>query len=92
MVSLPNLLECSYAEKDLGILVDDKQSMSQQCILEAKKRNIVLGSIKKNGDRSACHCPAEDSNTNEIKRIQVNSMKNIPWVYYKFSENSHLFS
>jgi len=42
-----DLLESSSVERDLGVLVDDRLTVNQQCALAAKKANGILRCIRK---------------------------------------------
>ena len=42
-----DLLEETSVEKDLGVLMDDRLAMSQQCALVVRKASGILGCIKR---------------------------------------------
>jgi len=41
-----DLFECSAGERDLSVLMDGKVTMSQHCVLEAKKASGILAYIR----------------------------------------------
>ena len=42
-----DLLESTSVERDLGVQLDDRLTMSQQCALAAKMANVLLGCIRR---------------------------------------------
>ena len=62
-----DLLERRSAEKDLGVLVDNRLVMSQMCALVARMANGILGCIKecgqqvRGGDPPPLLCPGQAS-------------------------------
>ncbi|RMC17369.1 hypothetical protein DUI87_05950 [Hirundo rustica rustica] len=63
----PDLLGSSSMEKDLGVLVDNKMLMGQQCVLVAMKAKGILGCIWEDhcqqvtgGDPVLLLCPGEE--------------------------------
>lgn len=55
----PDLLESSALKKDLRVLMNNKLSMSQQCVLMAKKANALGIALQVKGGDPALLSPGE---------------------------------
>ncbi|XP_042685805.1 coiled-coil domain-containing protein 138 isoform X2 [Centrocercus urophasianus] len=64
---LGELLESNPTEKDLGVLVDGKDNLSQQFVLKAWKANSILGCIKGEMASSARKASQEDAEVNKLE-------------------------
>ncbi|PKU47345.1 hypothetical protein llap_2370 [Limosa lapponica baueri] len=75
-------LESCLAEKDLGVLVDSRLNMSQQCAQVAKKSNSILACIR----NSVFWAPHYKKDIEVLEHVQRRATKLVRTQEHKFYE------